>query len=379
MQPHRFVFILEQTLGHVSHSQNLERALARSPDVEATIIKIPYAPPTLSERLTARSRWAVRASIVARNALRKGALAGAIDGIFVHTYVCALLLGRRMRAIPTVVSLDATPLNLDSSGDAYRHRRQPAPVEALKHLVHSRSMRRARRFVAWSDWASKSLISDYGIDPHKVSVIHPGVDLRFFCPSRRQPAAGHHVRALFVGADFERKGGTELLAAVATLDGAVELDVVTRSRLVELPPYVRVHNDVEPHSDRIRSLYQAADIFVLPTRGECFGQVVAEAMACELPVITTRVGAMPELVEHGETGFLVSPRAPAEVAAALRKLVENPPLRGRMGRAAGRLARRRHDADMNVDEILNMMRRFSARGLPQIEGSALLAGSAHVR
>jgi glycosyltransferase involved in cell wall biosynthesis len=100
-------------------------------------------------------------------------------------------------------------------------------------------------------------------------------------------------------------------------------------------------------------LYAAADVVCQVSRWEeAFGWVIAEAMAAARPVVATRVGGIPELVTDGENGFLVAPRAPAEIAQRLVQLLEDSALRGRMG-AAGRLAaERKFDLTRNLDSLM---------------------------
>lgn len=81
-------------------------------------------------------------------------------------------------------------------------------------------------------------------------------------------------------------------------------------------------------------LLQGSDVFTLATDGEAFGFAVAEAMACGLPVVGARSGAIPELVEEGRTGFLAAPGDARDFAAKLRPLVEDAGLREKMGRLA---------------------------------------------
>ena len=78
--------------------------------------------------------------------------------------------------------------------------------------------------------------------------------------------------------------------------------------------------------------YREADIFTLAPHKEAFGNVFAEALASGLPIVGSTVGGIPELVEHGTNGFLVPPREPIALAAAIRMLADNAELRGRMGR-----------------------------------------------
>lgn len=82
------------------------------------------------------------------------------------------------------------------------------------------------------------------------------------------------------------------------------------------------------------NLLQASDLFLLATVGEAFGLVLTEAMACGVPVIGSRAGAIPEVVKDGETGLLVSPQDPASLADGIETLVRDKSLRQEMARQA---------------------------------------------
>ena len=90
-----------------------------------------------------------------------------------------------------------------------------------------------------------------------------------------------------------------------------------------------------------RPLYQAADLLVLPSRSEGFANTLIEAMGCGLPVVATRVGGNPEIVEDGTTGILVAPGDAGALAAAIRELLAEPERRRRLGaRARARVIER---------------------------------------
>ena len=95
------------------------------------------------------------------------------------------------------------------------------------------------------------------------------------------------------------------------------------------------------------SLLQASDIFVLASTGEAFGLVLAEAMACGVPVVGSRSGAIPEIVEDGVTGLLVTPRDATSFADAIEKLARDEKLRRQMG--ASGLARVREKFSLEID------------------------------
>ncbi len=352
----RLAFVLEQTLGHVAHTANIERALAAAPWVEAAVFKLPFAgTPALLRAMPGGSNWSLRASLMARQALLRRLAVAPLDAVFIHTQVASLLSVGVMRRVPTVISLDATPVDFDGVGTAYGHRRQWRGIESLKTAVNRRALNAAEALVTWSRQAAQSLVEAYRVPGDKVQVIRPGVDLERFRPGPpRQP--DDRQRVLFVGGDFARKGGADLLEAARTLGDRVELDVVTGSA-VAVPSGVacRVHRSLGPGDPRLLELYRTADVFALPTRGDCLPQVLAEAAACALPIIATDTGAVSEVVRHGRNGFLVPAGSPRDIAAALRHLSEHAVLRHAMGRESLRISREEHDAARNNLRIFELM------------------------
>jgi glycosyltransferase involved in cell wall biosynthesis len=102
-------------------------------------------------------------------------------------------------------------------------------------------------------------------------------------------------------------------------------------------------------------VYAAADVVCQVSRWEeGFGFVIAEAMASGKPLVGTRVGAIPELVHDGKTGFLVDRRDPPAIAARILELLEDREMRARMGRAGREFAIRNFDANVNIAEFLKL-------------------------
>jgi glycosyltransferase involved in cell wall biosynthesis len=184
------------------------------------------------------------------------------------------------------------------------------------------------------------------------SVIPNGVDLARFRPSTRARSRhGRKIRCLAVARLVERKGLSDLIEALAALErGRFELEILgsgpDEQRLKDLAVRLGVRNEVifagSVSRSEIAGRYRDADIFTLASRDEAFGNVFAEAMASGLPIVGSTVGGIPELVEHGRNGYLVPPREPRALAAAIRLLADNPDLRAEIGR------RNRAQAESNL-------------------------------
>src|SRR5690349_4976361 len=115
-------FVMEQTLGHVTHDRNLREWVARDEGGSgaATWMPVAFEAADVWQRAPGvRGNWTLRASLRARAQVRAALRRGPLDGLFFHTQVTALFAAPFMRRLPTIVSLDATPLNVDSVGAAY--------------------------------------------------------------------------------------------------------------------------------------------------------------------------------------------------------------------------------------------------------------------
>ena len=216
----------------------------------------------------------------------------------------------------------------------------------------ARAFGRASGVVVLSE-AWKPLFASW-VAPERLRVIPNAIHSAAFVRAAGPRAPGP-VRILFVGMLSARKGLDELGAALARLlaDGVRNfvLDLLGgeevlgdgkryRQRFHEmgLDPWIRFHG-LKTGTDKL-DFYHRADLFVLPSRSESFGIVNLEAMASGLPVISTRTGAVPEYIISGEHGLLIEPGDSAALAHALHRLIEDEPLRTRLGAAGQRQAER---------------------------------------
>ena len=366
MSATRLAFVLEYALGHATHANNLKNALksAENGAIRPTYFDIAFDADfgKWAKMPPFRSNWTLRASLAALLALRRDARhsRSGFDAALFHTQVTAQFAHGFMRGTPSVVSLDATPIQMDALGSWYNHAAAPVAVEGFKKRLTTRTFRSAKRLVAWSQWAKDSLVADYGVAPGKVEVIAPGIDLSRwdFADTRREKPSGEPLDLLFVGADFVRKGGDTLLAAWRGLPDTVRdrarLHLVTKQEpiLSQSDGNVFLYSDIIPNDARLLDLFARADMFVFPTRADCLPLAVMEALAAGLPVITTGVAALPEAVIDGENGIIVPVSDEKSLSEAIGDLLSDESRRKSMGIAARAGAWERFDARKNYRRLV---------------------------
>jgi glycosyltransferase involved in cell wall biosynthesis len=362
----RVGFVLEQTLGHITHANNLQHLIGDDETIEAVFEPIAFDVDGWAARVPGFGNWTVRAGIRTRRAIRRLRKGGPLDAMFIHTQVPAILSPDHVKRVPTVVSLDATPIQYDELGAHYGHDTGGRLAERLKWQANKACFARAAEVVAWAEWTKQGLVDRYDVPADKVVVIPPGVDYARWSAYGRDGGGEHDdggaLRVLFVGGDLERKGGFVLLDAVRRLRDAgvaVELDLVTRDEVPEQEG-VRAHHGLTPNSPPLIELYHRADVFCLPTMGDCLPMVLSEAGAVGLPLVSTDVGAIGEIVRDGETGLLVPVDDAGALAAALHRLADDPDARRRMGEAARQLVRQQFDAGANARTLVALRRDIAA-------------------
>jgi len=224
----------------------------------------------------------------------------------------------------------------------------------------------ADRLVAGTEAEVDDLVRRYGADPATVVTVPPGVDLDHFRPepggagaARAQLGiASNAVVLLFVGRIQPLKAPDVLLRAAARL---LADDPGLRRRLVvviaggpsgtglaqpeglqrlavELGIAEVVRFEPPASRDRLADLYRAASVVVVPSYNESFGLVAIEAQACGTPVVAAAVGGLRTSVCDGASGLLVARHDPADYAAAIRRLLDEPGLYRRLAAGAVRHA-----------------------------------------
>ena len=274
---------------------------------------------------------------------------GDYNVLFFHTQPLAFLSLNLMQKMPSVVSIDMT--NKQAAEESTnKHKWTYSPNKFLERQVYLK----CSKILTWTAWARSSVINDYGIHPDKVKVIPPGVDTTHLVfIDRNHKSSQDLYNILFVGGDFKRKGGEDLLTVfLAQFADKAILHIVTSLNAVKCDhPNVCIYSGVEAYSSLWCELYRQADAFVMPTYADAFGIVFIEAMASGLPVIASKLTQTTEIVREGETGFLITPGDRQELANKLQLLIDNPSLGRQMGKRARQIVEERFDTQKNFQKI----------------------------
>lgn len=205
------------------------------------------------------------------------------------------------------------------------------------------------------------LVRFYGADPLRIAEVPLGVDHAFFSPGnpagaraalglntngpvllfvgRIQPLKGIELAIRSFALSKHKNAQLVIVGGPSGLDGTTEVDRI-KQLTIDLGVAARVRFcDPQPHHI-LSTYYRAADICLVPSRSESFGLVALEAAACGIPVIASNVGGLQTLVDHGETGALLTERDPQLWAATIDRILDNPAMAESMGqRAAARSLR----------------------------------------
>ena len=214
-----------------------------------------------------------------------------------------------------------------------------------------------------------------GAPDNRIRLVFNGTDLRRFSPgdngARTDPQFGPHM--IFACRQlFPRKGIRFLLEAAAQLKPRFpDLKVVLAGDGFERPQLARLAADLGigpdvtflgwvPNVD-LPPYYRAAAVSVIPSLEEGFGIPAAEAMGCEVAVVASDAGGLPEVVEHGVTGLVVPRGDSGALAGAIGSLLEDPDRRRAMGQAGRARALRLFDWDRSAEQFEQLYREVGAK------------------
>ena len=229
------------------------------------------------------------------------------------------------------------------------------------------------RIVTTGESLRRQVMADTRVDAARVVSIPTGIDLSVFRPGDRGAAR----RALQLPADRpivgivatlrDWKGHHDLLAAAKKVAAAPLLVIVgdgpQRASLESLVSQLGIGDRVRfaGEQDDVAPWLHAFDMFCLPSyANEGVPQALMQAMACGLAVVTTPVGAIPEIVSDGVTGVFTPPRDPETLAARLDALLRDPAGRAQLGERAAAVARERFAEARMIDRMLEVFTAVAA-------------------
>lgn len=249
-----------------------------------------------------------------------------VPGRHAFSFQMQSLYDTSVHGVPHFVYTDHTHLSNLHYPDFDRSKLRSAAWQTLERSIYQNA---TTVFTRSTDVAA-DLTNLYDIPADKVECVYAGSNIR--TPKIEPPRDRYaRQRILFVGLDWERKGGPELVEAFRRvlkshpraqllIAGAnVPLDVPNCTVLGRLG------------GDQLAAQFAQASVFCLPTKLEPFGIAFVEALMNRLPIVATRVGAVPDMVQDGVNGYLVEPGQVEPLALALDKVLADEQLRETMG------------------------------------------------
>jgi glycosyltransferase involved in cell wall biosynthesis len=239
-------------------------------------------------------------------------------------------------------------------------RRELNPDKTAAQIFLQRQAYRAATKVVANSAAARAMLELEGIARKSIAVIPNGVDADA-TPARRPELLRRPVRSVITVANLRAEKNHETVIEAAAILAKPYPDVrflivgdgPRRRELEALATARNLGGRVMflGYRDDVPSLLAGADIFVLPSRSEAFPNGAIEAMAAGLPVVASAVGGLLELIDDGRTGMLVPPGDPGQLAAALRRLIDDRSFAAALGSAARTDVRLRYSFDRMVSDF----------------------------
>jgi glycosyltransferase involved in cell wall biosynthesis len=216
-------------------------------------------------------------------------------------------------------------------------------------------------YLTVSEWAKKQIIREKKIDAGRIEVIHNGVDSDEFNPYKKKEAKNYFPelseiscpKILFLSRLIGSKGIRFLLKAVPKILEKVDAHFIFAG--AGMTPSLNISKEdytflgYVPH-EKTPYLYALSDIFILPSLSENFPISILEAMSSELAVIATNVGGIPEMITHGEDGFLIQPMASEDIVNSVVTLIRDGSLRREIGNNARENVKKKFNWENTVVE-----------------------------
>jgi glycosyltransferase involved in cell wall biosynthesis len=283
------------------------------------------------------------------------------------------LLAMQRKGLPVLATIHH-PVSLDRDMEVAAASTRSKKMSLRRWYAFSRMQgrvaRRLPRIVAVSEQGRDDSVREFGVQPQRIGVIHNGVDSALFRPLPEVAKVPGRIITT-ASADVPLKGLVYLIEAVAKLNTErdVELVVIGKSRRkgpvraaidrLGLDGVVRFESSVDWL--RLVELYAESEVAVVPSLYEGFSLPAAEAMSCEVPLVATTGGALPEVTgPDGEAALLVPPADAEALAATIRRLFDDADLRRRIGEAGRERVLERFSWEHAARETVTEYRRVIA-------------------
>lgn len=264
-----------------------------------------------------------------------------------------------VKLVSTVHSLEPKrPWKSEAMGNAYR----------LSSWAEKIGLNACDKIIAVSGEDKKDIMECYGIEERRIEVIPNGVDIGKY-KRRENPSILERYNiskpyVLFLGRLSRQKGVFDAVEASRSLPKGVKLVLVTGKadeikleeeldRKVKATENILWINKMLSEAEVV-ALYSSCSVFVSPSVYEPFGIMNLEAMACSRPVVSTRVGGIQDVVVDGETGLIVNPGSPSDLAEAINRILADKGLAEKMGRAGRKRVEKEFSWEKVAEKTLNL-------------------------
>lgn len=302
-------------------------------------------------------------------ALRRWLATHPVDVLNAHSSTDAWLAALSCATLPAAPPIVRT-----------RHISAPVPGNAATRWLYVRA---TRHIVTTGELLRRRLIEDNGYPAAAITSVPTGIDTARFAPgdraaARRALGLDEAARYLGIAATLRSwKGHHHLIEAFAALDEPgwrllIVGDGPRREFLEDLLQRLRLGGRVQMvgQQENVETWLRALDVFCLPSyANEGVPQALLQAMLTGLPVVTTPVGSITEAVSDGRTGLIVPPAQPPQLAAALRRLIDDPALAARLGAAAREEALGRFGLDGMLDRMEQVFQHAIGRAPAATQGA----------
>ncbi len=298
-----------------------------------------------------------------------------IDEIFYGAFIAAKAARMEIRSLHAhFASIPATLAFYASatSGIPYSFTAHAKDIytDSVDQALLEKKLAAAQFVITVTDFNRRYLAAKFpNIPPDRIRVLHNGVDLDFFSPGESASPSANSI--LGVGRLVPKKGFEDLLRACLILRNrglGFHCQIVGQGpgepALRELSKDLGLEADVEflgaRNQEEVRTLMRSASVTCLPCLRDGDGNqdalptVLLEALGCGLPVVSTRLSGIPEIIDSEENGLLVEPGEPDELAQALGRVLESESLRQRYAILGRKKAEEKFDLRRNVGTLRQM-------------------------